>query len=123
MAKNKMKKAGRNKFINILIVISLLSTTTACTNIRQANDTWTGKDKAQHFLFSAAIAAAGNAYGDHQNWKHRESAQFGLLLSIGIGAAKEFYDSRPTGTGWSWQDFVYDVAGAVTGYSLYQYLK
>ncbi|PHM37652.1 YfiM family lipoprotein [Xenorhabdus innexi] len=118
-----MNKARKNKLINILISILLLSTTTACSNIRQANDTWTGKDKAQHFLFSAAIAAAGNAYGDQQDWKHRESAQFGVFLSIGLGAAKELYDSRPAGTGWSWQDLVYDVAGAITGYSLYQYLK
>jgi putative lipoprotein len=91
--------------------------------MHQANDTWSGKDKAQHFLFSAVIAAAGNSYGDHQNWKYRKSAQFGMLLSISLGTAKELYDSRPLGTGWSWQDFVYDIAGAVTGYSLYQSLK
>ncbi|CDL79627.1 YfiM family lipoprotein [Xenorhabdus cabanillasii] len=117
-----MKKSITNKIKHVLITFSLLSTT-ACSNMHQANDTWTGRDKAQHFLFSAVIAAAGNAYGDHQNWKHRESVQFGLLLSISLGAAKEFYDSRPAGTGWSWQDFVYDIAGAITGYSLYQSLK
>ncbi|MCP9268596.1 YfiM family lipoprotein [Xenorhabdus sp. XENO-1] len=112
--------------INIIknvLVISPLLFTTACSNMYQANDNWTGKDKAQHFLFSAAMAAAGNAYGERQNWTHRESAQFGLLLSISFGAAKEFYDSRPPGTGWSWRDFVYDVAGAMAGYSLYQSLK
>lgn len=88
-----------------------------------ANDSWTGRDKAQHFAFSAAAAIAGNAYSDHQNWSHRQSAQFGIGFSVALGAAKEFYDSRPAGTGWSVKDFAYDVAGAVAGYSLYQSLK
>lgn len=52
-----------------------------------------------------------------------QSVQFGLLFSISLGAAKELYDSRPTGTGWSWHDFAYDVAEAAAGYSLYQSFK
>ncbi|MBD2781828.1 hypothetical protein [Xenorhabdus szentirmaii] len=40
-----------------------------------------------------------------------------------IGEAKELYDSRPSGTGWSWHDIAYDIAGAITGYSLYQSMK
>ncbi|SFN50790.1 putative lipoprotein [Xenorhabdus japonica] len=36
-----------------------------------------------------------------------------------IGTAKELYDSRPSGTGWSWHDIAYDIAGAIAGYSLY----
>ena len=43
--------------------------------------------------------------------------------SVALGAAKEFYDSRPGGTGWSVKDFVWDIAGAVAGYSVYQSLK
>ncbi|SFU96143.1 YfiM family lipoprotein [Xenorhabdus koppenhoeferi] len=117
-----MKKIVITPFNNILIIFSLLLNT-SCSNIRQANDNWVGKDKAQHFLFSAVVAAAGNAYGDRQNWKHRESAQFGVFLSIVLGATKEFYDSRPSGTGWSWHDIAYDIAGAITGYSLYQSIK
>ena len=55
--------------------------------------------------------------------QHRQAAQFGMLFSISLGAAKELYDSRPAGTGWSWHDFAYDVAGAVAGYTLYQNFK
>ncbi|MDC9590164.1 YfiM family lipoprotein [Xenorhabdus sp. XENO-10] len=106
---------------NILIIFPILLTT-SCSNLRQSNDNWTGKDKAQHFLFSAIVAVAGNAYGDRQNWGHRESAQLGVLLSISIGVAKELYDSRPLGTGWSWHDIAYDIAAAA-GYSLYQSMK
>ncbi|AYA39583.1 YfiM family lipoprotein [Xenorhabdus nematophila] len=117
-----MKKTVISLTKNILIIFPLLLNT-SCSNMRQANDNWGGKDKVQHFLFSAAVAAAGNAYGDRQNWRHRESAQLGVFLSISLGAAKEFYDSRSAGTGWSWHDIAYDIAGAITGYSLYQTIK
>ncbi|MBI6548408.1 YfiM family lipoprotein [Xenorhabdus lircayensis] len=117
-----MRKTVNNKIKNILIIFPLLLNT-SCSNIRQANDNWSGKDKAQHFLFSAVVAAAGNAYGDRQNWGYRESSQFSVLLSISLGATKELYDSRPSGTGWSWHDIVYDIAGTIAGYSLYQSMK
>ncbi|HDN2513320.1 TPA: YfiM family lipoprotein [Providencia rettgeri] len=109
--------------IRTLIICSLMLSTTACSGFHWSNDNWKGKDKAQHFAFSAAMAAAGNAYADRQNMSHRHAAQFGLLFSISLGAAKELYDSRPEGTGWSWHDFAYDVAGSVAGYTLYQSLK
>ncbi|AJJ12350.1 hypothetical protein CH64_3478 [Yersinia rohdei] len=105
-------------YLRSLILAPLLFISSACTHM--ANDSWTGKDKAQHFFASAALAAAGTAYGEHQNWSDAKSRNFGLLLSIGIGAGKELYDSRQNGTGWSWKDFAWDVAGAVTGYSVYQ---
>ncbi|ONF81326.1 hypothetical protein BXA16_10655 [Salmonella enterica subsp. enterica serovar Typhimurium] len=66
-----------------------------------ANDHWSGQDKAQHFMASAMLSAAGNEYARH-------------------GASKELWDSRPEGSGWSWKDFVWDVAGATTGYAIWQ---
>ncbi len=33
------------------------------------------------------------------------SATFGLMFSVGLGASKELWDSRPEGSGWSWKDF------------------
>ncbi|MGO2306310.1 MAG: YfiM family lipoprotein [Providencia sp.] len=108
---------------NPLIMFSFILVITGCTGFHWSNDNWTGKDKAQHFAFSTAMAAAGNAYADRQNMSHRDAAQFGILFSLSLGAAKEFYDSRPEGTGWSWHDFAYDVAGSIAGYSLYQSFK
>ncbi len=105
------------------IIILFMLVLTGCQGFHWANDNWQGKDKAQHFAFSAAMAAAGNAYADKQNIQHRDAAIFGILFSVSLGAAKELYDSRPAGTGWSWHDFVYDVAGSIAGYSLYQSLK
>ncbi|EKT61430.1 YfiM family lipoprotein [Providencia burhodogranariea] len=111
-----------NKLFPYIFTIILFGIT-GCSNLHWANDNWKGKDKAQHFAFSAAMAIAGNAYADKQNWQHQDAAQFGILFSVSLGAAKELYDSRPSGTGWSWHDFAYDVAGAVAGYSLYNTLK
>ncbi|BFO11507.1 YfiM family lipoprotein [Serratia rubidaea] len=104
------------RVLHLCLLIPLLFTS-GCSHL--ANDSWTGKDKAQHFIGSAALAAAGSAYGDHQNWSEPHSRTFGLMFAISIGAAKELYDSREGGTGWSWKDFAWDVAGAAAGYSLY----
>lgn len=89
-----------------------------CTHF--ANDRWTGKDKTEHFVGSAILAAAGTAYGEHQGWNDAQSRSFGLLFSVGLGAGKELYDSRKAGSGWSWKDFTWDVVGAAAGYSAYQ---
>ncbi|WP_045045920.1 YfiM family lipoprotein [Rouxiella chamberiensis] len=85
-----------------------------------ARDNWTGKDKAEHFAASAVLAAAGTAYANNQGRSEAQSRSFGLLFSVGIGAGKEFYDSREAGSGWSLKDFSWDIAGAATGYSAYQ---
>ncbi|SFM85905.1 putative lipoprotein [Izhakiella capsodis] len=84
-----------------------------------ADDAWTGKDKAQHFVASALLAAAGSEYAKHQHINGSSSAGIGLLFSLSIGAGKEAYDSRPSGSGWSWKDFSWDLAGAATGYTLW----
>ncbi len=42
----------------ILPAIFLLS---GCSHMAQ--DSWSGQDKAQHFMASAMLAAAGNEYG------------------------------------------------------------
>ncbi|MGC6389882.1 YfiM family lipoprotein [Ewingella sp. S1.OA.A_B6] len=89
-----------------------------CTHV--ANDSWTGKDKLEHFAGSVILAAAGAAYGEHQGWNDARSRSFGLFFSIGLGAGKELYDSRQAGSGWSWKDFAWDAAGAAVGYGAYQ---
>lgn len=99
----------------ILPAIFLLS---GCSHMAQ--DRWQGQDKAQHFMASAMLAAAGNEYGQRQGWSTSRSANFGFLFSVGVGASKELWDSRPAGSGWSWKDFSWDIAGAATGYTLWQ---
>lgn len=101
-----------------LSLIALILCISGCTHY--ANDQWTGKDKAEHFVGSAVLAAAGTAYGDNQEWSEARSRSFGVLFSVSLGAAKELYDSRDGGSGWSWKDFSWDMAGAAVGYSAYQ---
>lgn len=69
-----------------------------------ANDSWSGQDKAQHFIASAMLSAAGNEYSQHQGMSRDRSAMFGLMFSVSLGASKELWDSRPEGSGWSWKD-------------------
>lgn len=102
--------------MRIFLLMVILSCS-GCTHTAQ--DEWMGKDKAQHFISSAFLSAAGNAYGEKQNWREEHSGSFGVLFAIDIGAAKELYDSREGGTGWSWKDFSWDIAGAATGYALW----
>lgn len=99
----------------LLPAIFLLS---GCSHM--APDSWHGQDKAQHFMASAMLAAAGNEYGQHQGWSKARSANFGLLFSVSLGASKELWDSRAAGSGWSWKDFAWDLAGAATGYGVWQ---
>ena len=91
---------------------------TGCAHM--ANDQWSGQDKAQHFIASAMLSAAANEYAQHQGHSRDPSATYGLMFSVSLGASKELWDSRPTGSGWSWKDFSWDVAGATTGYAVWQ---
>ena len=110
------------KYSSAIILLSIIALT-GCRSFHFANDNWKGKDKAQHFLFSMVTSAGANAYAEHQNYGHKEGVLIGLSFSISLGVAKELYDSRPEGTGWSWHDFAYDIAGATAGSLLYQQLK
>lgn len=85
-----------------------------------ANDSWSGQDKAQHFITSAMLSAAGNEYAHHQGISPKRSAAIGLMFSLSLGASKELWDSRPEGSGWSRKDFAWDVAGATIGYAIWQ---
>lgn len=101
-----------------LALISTLMLVSGCSHT--ANDQWHGQDKAQHFLASAMLSAAGNEFAQQQGISRDRSAAIGFLFSVSLGATKEFWDSRPNGSGWSWKDFAWDIAGATTGYAVWQ---
>ena len=72
-----------------------------------AQDSWTGKDKYQHFAGSAVLS-----YG----LSEVISPDKAFLASVGIGLAKELYDYKhPEKHTASYKDFVWDVAGAYVG--------
>ncbi len=101
-----------------LLLYSSLLCTYGCSHL--SSDQWSGKDKLQHFVGSAAIAAGATAYAEQQNLSHAQSRNVGLMFTVGLGVAKELYDSRRDGTGWSWKDLAWDIAGAAVGYSIYE---
>ena len=80
---------------SLLLSVLFLS---GCSHM--ANDSWSGQDKAQHFLASAMLSAAGNEYAQHQGYSRDRSAAIGLMFSVSLGASKELWDSRPAGSGW-----------------------
>ena len=53
-----------------------------------AEDQRTGRDKAEHVFASAALAAAGNEYGQRQPLSGRQNQTIGILFSLSIGAEK-----------------------------------
>ena len=84
-----------------------------------AEDDWLGKDKALHFASSAALAAAGMQMARPRPARRSPGTlRPERLARLGVG--KEFYDSRSAGSGWSWKDLAWDLAGAAAGYGLYQ---
>ncbi|MDU5715793.1 MAG: hypothetical protein E6009_23930 [Citrobacter freundii] len=74
-----------------LFILTSILAISGCSHM--ANDQWSGQDKAQHFIASAMLAAAGNEYAQHQGNSRDRSA---------------------------WKDFAWDVAGASTGYAVWQ---
>ena len=104
--------------MRVIMLIAPLLLLTGCSHM--SNDSWSGQDKAQHFLASAMLSAAGNEYAQHQGYSRDRSAAIGFMFSVSLGASKELWDSRPSGSGWSWKDFAWDVAGATTGYAVWQ---
>lgn len=87
-----------------------------------ADDDWLGQDKALHFAGSALLTAAAMEAAQQRGYAGGRKARFGLLFSLSFGIGKELHDSRPQGSGWSWKDLIWDVAGSAAGYTLYQAL-
>ncbi len=69
----------------VIIAPLLLS---GCSHM--ANDAWSGQDKAQHFLASAMLSAAGNEYAQHQGYSRDRSAAIGLMFSVSLGHQKSY---------------------------------
>lgn len=76
---------------NFIILAPLLLT--GCSHM--ANDSWRGEDKAQHFIASAMLSAAGNEYAQHQGYSRDRSAAIGLMFSVSLGLRKNL--GQPSG--------------------------
>lgn len=81
-------------------------------NDQRASDSWFGKDKADHFILSAALTAA-QYYALHRELEmpSRRSLQAAALSTVVIGAAKEIYDATARKRFVSKKDLIADVLG------------
>lgn len=78
--------------MHVLIPFTVLFLS-GCSHL--ANDHWSGQDKAQHFMASAMLSAAGNEYARHQGVSPDRSAAIGLMFSLSLGASKELLGQPP----------------------------
>lgn len=89
----------------LLALMALVAAGTAnagCTS----SDSWTGRDKAGHFLVGAAIGSGGTLLFDKPDQV--------FLFGLAVAAAKELHDSR-NGATCSLQDFLATAGGAAAG--------
>lgn len=70
-------------------------------------DEWSGRDKASHFVATAALSAVLTASS--------KRPAVGFWTGVAAGAAKEVWDKRHPDHQASGKDFVWSVAGAYVG--------
>jgi uncharacterized protein YfiM (DUF2279 family) len=77
-----------------------------------SRDPWLGKDKFDHALVSAGLAAA-QFYALHQEFEMSDSRsrQIAAGSTLAIGIAKEIYDKVSRRGTPSWKDLLADLAG------------
>lgn len=77
------------------------------------------EDKQKHFFVSLALGAASAAAAREHGADGCRAAGIGITFTMTIGAGKEYYDRRYKDSHrWSWQDLVWDFAGAALGSAL-----
>jgi putative lipoprotein len=76
----------------------------------RADDRWFARDKALHFVVSAAIQSAGHSAlrGGGLDYREASTAAGAITLSVGVG--KELWD-RSQGRYFSWKDLTADTFG------------
>jgi len=79
-------------------------------------DSFTGKDKLEHFAISAAMTAS-TAFVIHNHFqtKRDNAIIFGFSASLSLGGIKELIDKRVPGEQSSWKDLVADIIGCAAG--------
>ena len=66
------------------------------------------------------LSAAGNEYAQHQGYSRDRSAAIGLMFSVSLEHQKNLWDEPPAGERLELERFCWDVAGATTGYAVWQ---
>lgn len=83
-------------------------------------DSWLGKDKADHFLVSAFLAAGSYYFlRKEQNMTHKNSIMLSVGFTFSIGVAKEIRDGFLKGRFASVKDGIADILGIGAGVLLF----
>lgn len=77
-------------------------------------DRWFAKDKAYHFVASAAIQSAGYSLLRANGQPYRDAALSAGALTLTVGVGKELWD-RHDGRYFSWKDLAADAVGGGSG--------
>lgn len=88
-----------------------LGTARAECNWHAAKDSWSGKDKLQHFGLSIPLGMLGT----HMARNSSNPVLYGTLIGTAPGLVKELLDARCQGSGFSYKDLTADVLGSLSG--------
>jgi len=100
----------------VLILGMLLSGCSTFHWSKDEEDQWWAEDKAKHVSLSAASSFAATWGSRSLGVPTETAAAGGFTLTISAGALKEIWDATASdGSGWSWKDFAWDLAGTAAG--------
>ena len=99
----------------LLLCLAVMFLCSGCATLYWGDDSWTGKDKAYHFV-AGGIIGAGTTLALKRNGIDATAAPIiGISTSFAIGGGKEWYDANVKGSFWSWKDMAWDVIGGAAG--------
>jgi uncharacterized protein YfiM (DUF2279 family) len=76
----------------------------------RSDDRWLARDKALHFVVSAAIQSAGHTALRSGGLDYREASSAAGAITLSVGVGKELWD-RSQGRYFSWKDLTADAFG------------
>jgi len=103
-------------FRKLLIILTVVFAAGPSLAGGNNSDNWFGKDKIQHFGYSAFLSGGSFIVANrHFDNEENDSGAIGIGIAVSLGAAKEAIDYRRPGQTSSYKDFIWDVAGALAG--------
>jgi putative lipoprotein len=101
--------------VTLLLLLTLVGLHSSLARADES-DRWLARDKTLHATAGAALGAGGYGAGALVFDAPPARVVSGIVMSLGIGAAKEWYD-RGRGDP-SWRDFAWDGIGAAAGVTI-----
>lgn len=96
-----------------------LGTLVGCASFhgsKDSEDLWWAEDKAKHVTLSALTASTTTLGARMAGVETSTAAVGGFTVTLSGGVLKELWDATASdGSGWSWKDLTWDLAGTVLG--------